>query len=593
MKPFRLSKFMTIPPSDEKKYLKDVESNNGTFESEASRKSRVKHQKVKTGCYTCKYASLISMLQYHALKLPNWHELITKFLEYAESNAMKRNLRANDAKRPEYNVRDSSPPLQSPVFHIQTGPILENEQDSRYFRYFCETSAGDIARLFNRSVWERLIPQASESEPFVAQGLIALGAFSKGRTSNGTEAFLHRQHGLDQYGKALVGMRQALNGSCYNARKALIACLLVYSIESIQGHLATAAAHAASGENLLHEIMLDKKAKTLHPLSCQQDPTIDEDLCRAFSDLDLQALCVIDRRSSKLHERRTNDLNHLLLSMPLSFSNLKECHDWWQIIMRRNFHWISTARKAILEERPKDDESPIICLPDDEGLDLSDENCSWTSVAVISSTNPALRKDCATYLDEIAQWESIAAPLVEKGLRADEDSREFLAACLAKIQVAMMMIQVASVFIVHAIEWDAYFREFRIIMNYVMKLRPRMIQGEGKYHFDFGVILPLFMVGTHCRDRVLRSQAINVLKEAKGYREGIWDSDACSRVTGFTRDVEEEWADENGWVPGERRFTITKTKVAVDKGRLLHISGYQKNGSLEGKGEFKEIYIVW
>lgn len=444
-------------------------------------------------------------------------------------------------------------------------------------------------------MWERLIPQASESEPYVGQALVALGAFCKERTSNGIEAFLHRQHGLDQYGKALVGMRQTLNGSSYNPRKALIACLLVYSIESIQGHLATAAAHAASGENLLYDVMLDKNTDSLQPLSCQQDPTIDDDLCRAFSDLDLQALCVIDRRSSKLHERRTRDLNHLLLSMPSSFSSLKECHDWWKIIMRRNFHWIATARKTILEERSKDDdESPIVYSPEgDEGLDLKDENCSWTSVAVIPSTNPTLRRDCATYLDNIARWESIAAPLIDKGLLAAEDSREFFAACLAKIQVAMMIIQVASVFIVSAIEWDTYFPEFTTIIKYVVKIRPRIIQGEGKYHFDFGVILPLFMVGAHCRNRLLRSQAIDLLREAKGYREGIWDSDACSRVTGFTRDVEEEWADENGWVPGERRFTVTGTKVTVDRGKSLHISGYQKNGTFEGKGDFKETFITW
>ncbi|APA05537.1 hypothetical protein sscle_01g003070 [Sclerotinia sclerotiorum 1980 UF-70] len=585
MKPFRLSKFMTIQPSDERKLLKDLEAINATLED--SRKSRVKHQKVKTGCYTCKARRV-------------------KCDETKPSCKRCKKTGIQCEGYPSYIVQRSSREYTNPmdlvefpsqsrptIFYISSGPILGSEQDSQYFRYFCETFAGDIGRLFNRSVWERLIPQASESEAFVGQALVALGAFSKGRTTNGIEASLHRQHGLDQYGKALVGMRQALNGSRYNARKALIACLLVYSIESIQGHLSTAASHAASGENLLHEIMLDRKTRNHHPFSCQQDSTIDDDLCRAFSDLDLQALCVIDRRSSQLHKRRTRDLDHLLLSMPSSFSNIKECHDWWQIILRRNFHWIATARKTILEERSKDGESPIVDLPDDEGLDLRDENCSWTSVAVIPSTNPTLRKDCATYLDDIARWESIAAPLIGKGLRAPEDSREFLAACLAKIQVAMMMIQVSSVFIVNAIEWDAYFPEFNTIMTYVMKLRQRIVQGEGKYHFDFGIILPMFMVGSHCRNRLLRSQAIDILKEAKGYREGIWDSDACSRVTGFARDVEEEWADENGWVPGERRFTITGTKVIIDKEKSLHISGYQKNGTLEGQGDFKEVYITW
>ncbi|KAJ8071592.1 hypothetical protein OCU04_001915 [Sclerotinia nivalis] len=585
MKPFRLSKFMTIPPSDERKLLKNLEAINATFED--SRKSRVKHQKVKTGCYTCKARRVkcdetkpsCKRCKKTGIQCEGYPSYVVQRFSREHTNPM--------------DLVEFPSQLRPTIFHIPSGPILGSEQDSQYFRYFCETFAGDIGRLFNRPVWERLIPQASESEPFVGQALVALGAFSKGRTTNGIEAFLHRQHGLDQYGKALVEMRKALNGSRYNARKALIACLLVYSIESIQGHLATAASHAANGENLLHEIMLDRKTKTHHPFSCQQDRTIDDDLCRAFSDLDVQALCVIDRRSSELHQRRTRDLNHLLLSMPSSFSNIKESYDWWQIILRRNFHWIATARKTIVEERPKDAESPIVYLPDDEGLDLRDENCSWTSVAVIPSTNLALRKDCATYLDDIARWESIAAPLVRKGLRAPEDSREFLAACLVKIQVAMMMIQVSSVFIVNAIEWDEYFPEFNTIMKYVMKLRRRIIQGEGKYHFDFGIILPMFVVGSHCRNKLLRSQSIDILKEAKGYREGIWDSDACSRVTGFARDVEEEWADENGWVPGERRFTITGTKVTIDKGKSLHISGYQKNGTLEGKGDFKEIYITW
>lgn len=69
MKPFRLSKFMSIPPSDEKKLLKGVELKDVPFETEASRKSRVKHQKVKTGCYTCKYASPIYTSQYHTSRM--------------------------------------------------------------------------------------------------------------------------------------------------------------------------------------------------------------------------------------------------------------------------------------------------------------------------------------------------------------------------------------------------------------------------------------------------------------------------------------------------------------------------------------------
>jgi hypothetical protein len=448
----------------------------------------------------------------------------------------------------------------------------------------------EIARLFNRPFWDRQIPQISENEAFVSHALVALGAISKAQTGSAAEAHQHRQYALQSYGKALSGMRQSLNGSSYSTRKALVACLLVYTIEAMLGHFVTAAAHASSGEKLLYRNFFSAENKSYSPFRCQQDASIDDDLCRAFSDLSLQVMGVIDTQLLDLHRERMDDLTHALRFMPSKFSNLQEAYDWWQLIIRRNLHWISLARRTMLG---KQQESRIGAAVGNEELDLKNANCSWLDAAVIPAPTQEIRQECATFCEDIMRWESVASPLLVQGMEAPTDSREYFASHLLKLQSLGMLVQVRSVFATSELDWDQFYPQFVKIMHYASKIRTHLFQGQGKYHLDFGVVLFIAMIGFHCRNRVLRSQAIEMLSTNHGYREGMWDAVGASMVARFCRDSEEEWADEDGWVPAERRFTITGAKAVLGEDRSMYVYGYQKNGTMDGKEIFREMLYRW
>jgi hypothetical protein len=62
---------------------------------------------------------------------------------------------------------------------------------------------------------------------------------------------------------------------------------------------------------------------------------------------------------------------------------------------------------------------------------------------------------------------------------------------------------------------------------------------KASFALDLGVVPPLFVVATKCRDRKLRREAIALLMSSPR-REGMWDSLLCGKVGEWIMEVEEE-----------------------------------------------------
>jgi hypothetical protein len=56
---------------------------------------------------------------------------------------------------------------------------------------------------------------------------------------------------------------------------------------------------------------------------------------------------------------------------------------------------------------------------------------------------------------------------------------------------------------------------------------PRFSKG---FVFDLGIIPPLSMISMMCPDKVLRKEAIEVLRSMASRREGMWDSRVCAEA---------------------------------------------------------------
>jgi hypothetical protein len=62
---------------------------------------------------------------------------------------------------------------------------------------------------------------------------------------------------------------------------------------------------------------------------------------------------------------------------------------------------------------------------------------------------------------------------------------------------------------------------------------------KASFALDLGIVPPLFVVATKCRDRKLRRDAIGLLL-ASPRREGMWDSILSGRVGQWIMDIEEQ-----------------------------------------------------
>lgn len=62
---------------------------------------------------------------------------------------------------------------------------------------------------------------------------------------------------------------------------------------------------------------------------------------------------------------------------------------------------------------------------------------------------------------------------------------------------------------------------------------------KASFSTDLGIVPPLYVVATKSRDRVLRRQAIQLLRSS-ARREGMWDSELAARIAMWVVDIEEE-----------------------------------------------------
>ena len=465
------------------------------------------------------------------------------------------------------------PAPSSLITSVRTGPPGVGEEEGRYFRYYCEEIAAQITGPLKSSLWERLIPQASEVEPYIGHAIVALGALNKARQTPGYDKNLeraaisnpHQRYALSEYCKALKGMRNAPRRDVYDGRKVLMACLLVFCFEGLQGHHLSASLHALGGLDLLYKFKaLKDRPKGQFPIDCMGRGAIEDDLYTAFAGLDLQALIFLDNRPASLHAEIKLDMTSGINSMPSKFDTLTRCRDFWQLIMRRNFHFVAEAHAAMKVSGPCLDVVPI---DDDEPADLHAAGDSWTGPKQRSAdVMAALLHERDAYMEDIHRWQGASSSLLEQHLRPENNGTEdFFLASMLKLNAAFSMLHLVMTFFPSETIYDAYVPEFRTITDVATTIHPLLVSPSSSagatFRFDIGILPALTHVAAKCRDRAVRSQAINLLEASPGYQEGIWHSDAVLLISRFVRDLEEKYMDESGSIPGNRRASMTGANI--------------------------------
>jgi len=224
----------------------------------------------------------------------------------------------------------SRPP--SPVKWLTTSPHFESEHDIRFYRLYCQQVAIQLPGPFQTDLWNRIIPQACEAEPYVRRVVVGFGAlnyavYGKERGQTQSLSLLKSpeyQYALEEYGKGLRGMHSAIASGKHDRRLALIACLIVFLFESLHGSSFAACNNAKGGLLLLEDFQASSTAS--HP--------IEDDILRVYEGLDVHVLLFVDTRTPEDHRKTLRRFSRVCSSIPVEFRTLDDVRSFWSAMRR-------------------------------------------------------------------------------------------------------------------------------------------------------------------------------------------------------------------------------------------------------------------
>lgn len=489
-----------------------------------------------------------------------------------------------------------------PLIQPRVGPCFESDKDLGYFEIFRDQTAATLGGAFDSYIWGGIIPQACAQEPFVVDAMVAIGALT--RTMYEVQRYRRmgiapktglpclgnspdHEYAMQQYGKALRGMRQAALCEDKDIRMALIACLLVVCFEGFHGAPVAAMTHAAHGVNLLH-CWLEKYGGSEPSLLKSPAPNIIEDeLIYAFNRLDLQVLTFFDTRPVEYHKDLLRDIEPLK-RMPTLFLSLRQARAYWDYIMRRSCHFLASAMFEGKADELEKLRGQGLC---DDAVELPGGVNTFSTPKEVPHWLSAERD---AHVSEITRWQTAYEPLLKSfQTPAQKQSLGFLGSTILQVHSVVTKIMLRGAFFASEMGYDALLPDFQGVYALVESVYERLItsvRDRVSYHFDPSVLPALFLLLARCRDRMLRRAAIRLLT-GSFHREGTWDSLAIARVGAWIMAVEETGVDTVE-IPDHRRARMTKFHVDLHA-RKAQMRCYQRANAGDEEVVWTGTTLTW
>jgi hypothetical protein len=420
--------------------------------------------------------------------------------------------------------------------------------------------------MMDWSLWNHLILQLSQHEPFIDDSVIAIGALSKAvdiesapdntlDKDSSRMASLHRAYAFLKYGKAVKSM-QAILVSGSELRQVLIACLLVYCFEILLHNRHMALSHIVSGHHLLRDwlVRYDRSTPGNHRLLSPDPTTIDDEIIEAFDCMDLQISTIYDSRPVELHRARMLEGLNAVQHMPSKFSNVSEARGYLLIVMRRCHHFLaSTWQSSQADFLVRD----LEMSPPDSIVVTSGTNIYSTSYKV----SRAMGIEQKEFAEDLSRWSQAFEALYQKTRCLEVAGvRNHVAGTLLRIHLISTKIAVSGVLFTEETSYDSFLPLFQelydlttIVVDAYQKKSNRTIADNG-FFLDLGICSPLYLLVSRCRDHSLRVKAINLLKG--WHAEGCWQPKLIAAIGDFLVEVEEDGCVDM-LIPEKSRAVIT------------------------------------
>ncbi|KAH7305719.1 hypothetical protein BKA65DRAFT_415594 [Rhexocercosporidium sp. MPI-PUGE-AT-0058] len=531
-----------------------------------------------------------------------------------------------------------TPELPSPTMY-RPGGFAFDSQEGQYFQVFRTHTASELSGFFDSEFWQRSVLQESHSEASIRHAVVALGALYKtlekvsesppGSPDNGAfdTAPRHYNFALQQYGKAITRLRESLeNKETRSERTTLISIVLFTCFQSFTGDHKAAISQIQHGLGLLEERRQDSK----QPLIRRKENVVEDELVQMFTRLAIQAK-----------------------SYDMAF------HFPHPYVIRLTPQTRADPTSPQSQSSPSDTSStsmdsniPETFLNSQEARTALDSLCEriMRFNELLSSyhrgPNNILPKSVQSlgmgFGMQLKQWAAAFAPLLESRRNRGVTNTERAGINVLKMLQVMTGILYQMGFSTSEKDFDNFNPLFREIVELAKEVvvdeeltlalqrcgstptcrhrqnpsfhfpglvshQPGSYREEENYShikpsfaLDLGIVPPLFVVATKCRDRKLRREAIRLLM-ASPRREGMWDSILSGRVGMWIMHIEEmdltPWdgrgAGEGEVVSDDRRVMVKEILFDMQSREATLRCGTR--GAREGDRDerAKETHISW
>ncbi|KAH8672818.1 hypothetical protein BGZ60DRAFT_430124 [Tricladium varicosporioides] len=554
-------------------------------------------------------------------------------------------------------IRTTPPPTPTeptvipfaPTVYLRGG-LSFDEQEGQYFQVFRTHTANELSGFFDSEFWTRSVLQVSHTEASIRHAVVALGALYKTlekasesppSSPDSNNAFDtapdHYNFALQQYGKAITRLREALqNNETRSQRNILISIVLFTCFQSFTGDHKAAISQIQHGLHLLEE----RRQESKQPLIRRKEDLVDDELVQIFTRLAIQAKSY-DMAFHFPHPyviRLTPAKDPSSPQTPSSPSDTASAASV-ETPMPDAFETSQEARSAL----------DTICeriMRFQEALSSYYQGPNNILPASIKSSGVGFRT-------QLGQWAKAFEPLLEARRRPKVTNTERAGIDVLKMIHLMTTVLFLMGFSTSEMDFDNFNQtHFKPIVELAKEVvvdeelslaqarcgkEPRCKHKERKlngwhsnpaqffpglainqpsgyreddgyahikasFALDLGIVPPLFVVATKCRDRTIRRDAIKLLL-ASPRREGMWDSILSGRVAQWIMEIEEEGMDDfvgygmgsmdGAAIESDRRVMVKEISFDLQRREATLRCGTRgaRDGDMDPRA--KETHIFW
>jgi hypothetical protein len=217
-----------------------------------------------------------------------------------------------------------------------------------------------------------------------------------------------------------------------------------------------------------------------------------------------------DSNPLEVHKFASKDGESIVADMPAVFPDLDEANRYWELVMKRNHHFIHSA---IATANVKTDRHSSTSAA--TKIDFHAGIGSLIRSFYHSNRFPILQAEHSLYSSEITRWQSAFKPFLSPANGRIHGGAAILQMHSVSTQITLDLLIASE---------DAS-NEHTNKFEEILYLARAGISSPGKESFsmDLGIIPSLNVVVGNCHDPVLQNQALQILAST-ARREGLWNS---------------------------------------------------------------------